>query len=109
MSIYSLTCPDVACYTNFNCDPEFQNKVVAVAFVKKANALSLIEKSSPASWAAALLSRYASSQGYIIFNTSGEKPKPETATTTGRGMQSTKALAKTHTVNYSDMQGVVSK
>jgi hypothetical protein len=45
--------------------------------------------------------------GYIVFNTSGEKPRPDTATTAGRGMQTTKALAKTHTVNYQDMQGVV--
>jgi len=27
MSIFSLTCPDVGCYQNFLCDPEFQNKV----------------------------------------------------------------------------------
>jgi len=42
-----------------------------------------------------------------VFNTSGEKPKPETATVAGRGMQNTKALAKTHTLTYQDMQGVV--
>jgi hypothetical protein len=107
MSIYSLTCPDVSCYTNFSCDPEFQNKVVAVAFVKKSYALTVGEKSTAASWKAALLGRYASGTGFVIFNTSGEKPKPDTATTSGRGMQNTKALAKTHTLTYMDMQGVV--
>jgi hypothetical protein len=107
MSSYSLICPDVSCYTNYSCDPEFQNKVIAVAFVKKANALTPLEKSTPALWATALLTRYSASQGYIVFNVSGEKPKPDTATTTGRGMQNTKALAKTHTLTYMDMQGVV--
>jgi hypothetical protein len=107
MSIYSLTCPDVSCYTNFSCDPEFQNKVVAVAFVKKSDALTVLEKASAAAWKSALLGRYASGSGFIVFNTSGEKPKPDTATTSGRGMQNTKALAKTHTLTYMDMQGVV--
>jgi hypothetical protein len=107
MSIYSFTCPDIGCYTNYQCDPEFQNKIIAVAYVKKAFALTPTEKSTPELWSAALLSRYSAGQGYIVFNTSGEKPKPDTATTTGRGMQNTKALAKTHTVNYVDMQGVV--
>jgi hypothetical protein len=107
MSIYSLTCPDVGCYTNFSCDPEFQNKIVAVAYVKKAFALTALEKSTPAGWKSALLGRYAAGTGLIVFNTSGDKPKPDTATTTGRGMQNTKALAKTHTLNYTDMQGVV--
>ena len=105
MSTYSLTCPDIGCYTNFQCDPEFQNKVVAVAYVKKsAPALS---KSTAALWKDSLLEAYVANNAFIVFNTSGEKPKPDTATTGGRGMQNTKALAKTHTVNYTDMQGVV--
>jgi len=107
MSIFSLTCPDVGCYQNYLCDPEFQNKVVAVAYVRKSAALTAQEKSTADNWIAALYDRYLNGEAYLVFNTSGEKPKPETATTAGRGMQNTKALAKTHTVNYQDMQGVV--
>jgi hypothetical protein len=107
MSIFSLTCPDVGCYQNFLCDPEFQNKIVAVAYVKKSAALSSVEKATADSWIAALYERYLDGEGYLVLNTSGEKPKPDTATTAGRGMQNTKALAKTHTLTYQDMQGVV--
>jgi len=107
MSIFSLTCPDVGCYQNFQCDPEFQNKIVAVAYVRKSAALSAQEKSTADLWIAALYDRYLNGEAYLVFNTSGEKPKPETATTAGRGMQNTKALAKTHTLTYQDMQGVV--
>jgi hypothetical protein len=107
MSIFSLTCPDVGCYQNFLCDPEFQNKIVAVAYVRKSAALTAQEKSTADNWIAALYDRYLNAEAYLVFNTSGEKPKPETATTAGRGMQNTKALAKTHTVTVQDMQGVV--
>lgn len=107
MSIFSLTCPDVGCYQNFLCDPEFQNKIVAVAYVRKSAALSTAEKSTADNWIAALYDRYLNGEAYLVFNTSGEKPKPETATVAGRGMQNTKALAKTHTLTYQDMQGVV--
>lgn len=107
MSIFSLTCPDVGCYQNYLCDPEFQNKIVAVAYVRKSAALSTAEKSTADNWIAALYDRYLNGEAYLVFNTSGEKPKPETATVAGRGMQNTKALAKTHTLTYQDMQGVV--
>jgi hypothetical protein len=107
MSIFSLTCPDVGCYQNFLCDPEFQNKIVAVAYVRKSAALSAQEKSTADLWIAALYDRYLNGEAYLVFNTSGEKPKPDTATVAGRGMQNTKALAKTHTLTYQDMQGVV--
>jgi hypothetical protein len=107
MSIFSLTCPDVGCYQNFQCDPEFQNKIIAMAFVKKSSALTSVEKASADSWIAALYERYLDGEGYLVLNTSGEKPKPDTATTAGRGMQNTKALAKTHTLTVQDMQGVV--
>jgi len=107
MSIFSLTCPDVGCYQNFLCDPEFQNKIIAMAFVKKSSALTPVEKATADSWIAALYERYLDGEGYLVLNTSGEKPKPETATTAGRGMQNTKALAKTHTLTVQDMQGVV--
>lgn len=106
MSVYSLSCPSIGCYTNFQCDPEFLNKIVAVAFVKKSYANS-IDKTSPSAWMTSLFNSYLSGNGFLIFNTSGEKPKPDTATVSGRGMQTTKALAKTHTVNFQDMQGVV--
>ena len=104
MSIFSLTCPDVGCYQNFLCDPEFQNKIVAVAYVRKSSALTTQEKSTADSWIAALYDRYLNGEAYLVFNTSGEKPRPETATVAGRGMQNTKALAKTHTLTYQDMQ-----
>ena len=107
MSIFSLTCPDVGCYQNFLCDPEFQNKIVAVAYVRKSAALTAQEKSTADNWIAALYDRYLNGEAYLVFNTSGEKPRPETATVAGRGMQNTKALAKTHTLTYQDMQGVV--
>jgi hypothetical protein len=106
MSIYSLACPTVGCYQNFTCDPEFQNKVVAVAYVKK-SAASSIDKTDGETWRLSLLNAMLNGEAYLVFNVSGEKPKPETATTTGRGMQNTKALAKTHTLSYMDMQGVV--
>jgi len=104
MSIFSLTCPDVGCYQNYLCDPEFQNKIVGVAYVRKSAALSASEKSTAELWIAALYDRYLNGEAYLIFNTSGEKPKPDTATVAGRGMQNTKALAKTHTLSYQDMQ-----
>lgn len=106
MSIYSITCPDVGCYTNFQCDPEFLNKVVAVAYIKKTAGFAITNQSASA-LKDDFLTLFAQGDGYIVFNTSGEKPRPDTATTAGRGMQTTKALAKTHTVNYQDMQGVV--
>lgn len=107
MSIFSLTCPDVGCYQNFLCDPDFQNKIVAVAYVRKSAALTAQEKSTADNWIAALYDRYLNGEAYLVFNTSGEKPRPETATVAGRGMQNTKALAKTHTVTIQDQQGVV--
>jgi hypothetical protein len=107
MSIFSLTCPDVGCYQNFLCDPDFQNKIVAVAYVRKSAALTAQEKSTADLWIGALYDRYLNGEAYLVFNTSGEKPRPETATVAGRGMQNTKALAKTHTLTYQDQQGVV--
>jgi len=107
MSVYSLACPTVGCYQNFQCDPEFQNKIIAVAYIKK-SAASSIDKSTPDAWLDDLFQAMLDGEGYLVFNTSGEKPKPDTATTTGRGMQNTKALAKTHTLTYQDMQGVIS-
>lgn len=104
MSIFSLACPTVGCYQNFVCDPEFQNKVVAVAYIEKGTS---IDKSNSSQWRIDLLQAVLDGNGFIVFNVSGEKPKPETATTSGRGMQNTKALAKTHTVSYQDMQGIV--
>ena len=106
MSIYSITCPDVGCYTNFQCDPEFLNKVVAVAYIKKTAGFAITNQSA-SQLKEDFLELFADGDGYIVFNTSGEKPRPDTATTAGRGMQTTKALAKTHTLNYQDMQGVV--
>jgi hypothetical protein len=106
MSIYSLACPTVGCYQNFECDPEFLNKVVAVAFIKKTYA-GEIDKTDSTTWANSLYNAMLEGQGYLVFNVSGEKPKPDTATVSGRGMQTTKALAKTHTLSYQDMQGVV--
>ena len=106
MSIFSLVCPDIGCYQNYLCDPEFQNKIIAVAFVKKSYA-SNIDKSNAEDWEYSLFSAYLIGEAYLVLNTSGEKPKPDTATTAGRGLQTTKALPKTHTVTYQDMQGVV--
>lgn len=106
MSIYSLTCPDVGCYTNFQCDPEFLNKVVAVAYIKKTAGFAITNQSA-SELKEDFLTLFANGDGYIVFNTSGEKPRPDTATTSGRGMQTTKALAKTHTLNYQDMQGII--
>lgn len=106
MSIYSITCPDVGCYTNFQCDPEFLNKVVAVAFIKKTAGFAITNQSA-SELKTDFLELFANGDGYIVFNTSGEKPRPDTATTAGRGMQTTKALAKTHTLNYQDMQGII--
>lgn len=106
MSVYSLSCPTIGCYQNFQCDPEFLNKVVAVAFIKKSYAAN-INKTTAALWMESLFEAFLVGEGYLIFNVSGEKPKPDTATVAGRGMQTTKALAKTHTVNFQDMQGVV--
>jgi len=106
MSVYSLTCPTVGCYQNYPCDPEFQNKIIAVAYVKKSAALTASEKANATDWMDALMQKYLDGDAYLVFNTSGDKPKPDTATTAGRGMQNTKPLAKTHTLNYMDMQGV---
>jgi hypothetical protein len=106
MSVLSLTCPTVGCYQNYNCDPEFQNKIIAVAYVKKSAALTPLQKSNAQDWMDALMQAYLDGDAYLVFNTSGDKPKPDTATTTGRGMQNTKTLAKTHTLNYMDMQGI---
>jgi hypothetical protein len=106
MSIYSISCPDVGCYTNFQCDPEFLNKIVAVAFIKKTAGFTITDQSA-SELKTDFLELFASGDGYIVFNTSGEKPKPDTQTTAGRGMQTTKALAKTHTLNYTDMQGII--
>jgi len=107
MSVYSLSCPTIGCYQNFQCDPDFQNKIIAVAYVKKSSALTPVEKATADSWIAALYDKYLNGEAYLVFNTSGDKPKPDTATTSGRGMQNTKILAKTHTLNYMDQQGVV--
>jgi len=106
MSVYSLICPTVGCYQNYNCDPEFQNKIIAVAYVKKSADLDPALKDDPAAWMDVFMQLYLDGDAYLTFNTSGEKPRPDTATTSGRGMQNTKTLAKTHTVNYMDMQGV---
>jgi len=106
MSVLSLICPTASCYQNYNCDPEYQNKIIAVAYVKKSAAIGSTLKDDPQGWMDTFMQLYLYGDAYLIFNTSGDKPKPETATTTGRGMQNTKTLAKTHTLNYIDLQGV---
>jgi hypothetical protein len=106
MSVLSIVCPTVGCYQNYNCDPDFQNKIIAVAYVKKSAAITPLQKSNAQDWMDALMQAYLYGDAYLVFNTSGDKPKPDTATTTGRGMQNTKTLAKTHTLNYMDQQGV---
>ncbi|NDC94712.1 hypothetical protein EB118_09020 [bacterium] len=106
MSVLSIICPTVGCYQNYNCDPDFQNKIIAVAYVKKSAAITPLQKSNAQDWMDALMQSYLDGDAYLVFNTSGDKPKPDTATTTGRGMQNTKTLAKTHTLNYMDQQGV---
>jgi hypothetical protein len=80
--------------------------VIAVAYVKK-SASNTIDKTTSTTWMQSFFQASLDGDAFLVFNTSGEKPKPETATVAGRGMQTTKALAKTHTVNYMDMQGVV--
>ena len=74
MSVLSLTCPTVGCYQNYNCDPEFQNKIIAVAYVKKSAALTAQEKSNAQDWMDALMQRYLDGDAYLVFNTSGDKP-----------------------------------
>jgi hypothetical protein len=106
MSVLSYACPTVGCYQNYPCDPEYMNKIIAVAFVKKSAGIGSTLKDDPQGWMDTFMQLYLDGDAYLIFNTSGDKPKPETATTTGRGMLTTKTLAKTHTLNYMDLQGV---
>jgi hypothetical protein len=79
---------------------------VAVAYIKKTAGFAITNQSA-SQLKEDFLELFADGDGYIVFNTSGEKPRPDTATTAGRGMQTTKALAKTHTLNYQDMQGII--
>jgi len=103
MSVLSYTCPTVGCYQNYICDVEYMNKIIAVAFVKKSSGIGSTLKDDPDGWMDAFMQLYLDGDAYLIFNTSGDKPKPDTATTSGRGMLTTKTLAKTHTLNYMDM------
>jgi len=77
-----------------------------VAYIRKSADLDPALKDDPEAWMDVFMQLYLDGDAYLTFNTSGEKPRPDTATTSGRGMQNTKTLAKTHTLNYMDMQGV---
>lgn len=104
MSLNFLTaCPPDSCYQNSVCDIEQKGRIIAAALVKKTSA-SELDKSTPLAFLESLWLLALQGNATLILNTSGEKPKPETAELPGRGMRISKPGAKTHTINLIDMQ-----
>jgi hypothetical protein len=104
MSCFTITCPSDGCYANYLCDIEKENRIVAAVLVKKG---VTITKTTSAAWLDSLLTAALTGNGFLILNISGEKPRPDTAELPGRGKQLNKPGGKTHTLNFTDMQGVV--
>jgi hypothetical protein len=103
-SCFTITCPSDGCYANYLCDIEKENRIVAAVLVKKGVAIT---KTTAAAWLSSLFTACLEGNGFLILNISGEKPRPDTAELPGRGKQLNKPGGKTHTLNFTDMQGVV--
>jgi hypothetical protein len=100
---FLTSCPPDGCYINPECDIEKKGRVIAAALVKK-SAANLVDKSSGDAFLVSLWLLALQGNATLILNTSGEKPRPETAELPGRGMRINKPGAKTHTINLIDMQ-----
>lgn len=103
-SCFTITCPSDGCYANYLCDIEKENRIVAAVLVKKGVSIT---KTTSAAWLSSLFTACLEGNGFLILNISGEKPRPDTAELPGRGKQLNKPGGKTHTLNFTDMQGVV--
>jgi hypothetical protein len=104
MNCFNVECPAEACYINPLCPTDYQNRIVALAFVKKSVTL---DKTTAALWLNSILLAYVNGDAVLVLKVSGEKPIPETATLPGFGRTVERLGAKTHTITVSDRNGVV--
>ena len=108
MSLSYLTnCPADVCYQNSQCDIEEKGRIIAAVMVKKTFASQVVKNAGPDAFLNSLWILALAGNATLILNTSGEKPRPETAELPGRGMRINKPGAKTHTVNLIDMQVLI--
>lgn len=101
----TLNCPEIGCYTNFQCDTDYKGRIISAAMVKKSVA-TLIDKTDPAAFLDSLFYQALEGNAILFLNIAGEKPKPETAELPGVGMRINRPGAKTHTLTYVDAQVV---
>lgn len=102
MNIFQ-NCPPKGCYANTVCDVEFKGRVIAASLIDN-DYLDQIDTSSKQAWISSIFYQYLQGNAFLILNTSGEKPRPETAELPGTGLRINKPGAKTHTINLMDMQ-----
>lgn len=101
----TLNCPEIGCYTNFQCDTDYKGRIISAAMVKKSVA-TLIDKTDPTAFLDSLFYQALEGNAILFLNIAGEKPKPETAELPGVGMRINRPGAKTHTLTYVDAQVV---
>ncbi len=101
----TLNCPEIGCYTNFQCDTDYKGRIISAAMVKKSVA-TLIDKTDPTAFLDSLFYQALEGNAILFLNIAGEKPKPETAELPGVGMRINRPGAKTHTLTFVDAQVV---
>jgi hypothetical protein len=103
---FSLNCPQIGCYNNFECDVQEPGRIVAIALVDKNHSDELDTTGDDQDFLDSLFTLALEGNAQLLLNISGEKPRPETAEGPGRGLRQTTILASTQTINFVDMQGV---
>lgn len=99
----TIPCPDVGCYTNFQCYSEFKGRVIAASIVDK-NYSDQLDWTDKTALLESLFLLAVEGRAILFLRIAGEKPRPETAELAGSGMQISRPGAKTHTVNFTDAQ-----
>ena len=101
--MFQTNCPADGCYRNPPCDVNEKGRIIAFALTKK-SVRSQIDTSTATALQDSLWEQQLAGNAFLILNTSGEKPRPETAELPGSGMRINRPGAKTHTVNINDLQ-----
>ena len=103
---FSLNCPQIGCYNNYECDVQEPGRIVGIALVDKNYTADLNTTGTDDDFIDSLFLLALDGNAQLLLNINGEKPRPETAEGPGRGLRQSTILASTHTLNFVDMQGV---
>ena len=82
MACPTVNCDVTPCYPQICCDNDYQNRIVAAAFVKKGTSLT---KTTVSAFLLSLLQAEADGKAIIIRDINGELPMPDQSELVGRG------------------------